>query len=193
MKSVIENVGALFAGRTPTIWTLDELSKAAETGMKGRNFETGKKMFSAAACYACHRFGSQGGMMGPDLTSAGRRYSPRDLLDQIIHPSKVINDQFSAVQVLTVDGLMHTGVVVNLGTRRQGESMTLNTDLTDPNKRVNIDRKQIEELAISMVYQIILGFNCLFWTRFDAYADAFGRNTVFVYTHEHLGPFQDGI
>lgn len=147
VKSALENLGEVFVGRTPTEWTLDELSKSAKTGLVKRDFTNGKKMFAASGCYACHRFGSQGGMTGPDLTSAGRRYSPHDLLDQVVHPSKVINEQFSAVKVLTLDGAVHTGVVVNLN----GDSMTLNTDLTDPNKRVGIDRKEIDLLEVSEV------------------------------------------
>ncbi|MFZ9400245.1 MAG: family 16 glycoside hydrolase, partial [Opitutales bacterium] len=55
VKSAYENVGAIFAGRTPKNWTLEELSAAASTGMKGRDFENGRKMFGAAACFACHR------------------------------------------------------------------------------------------------------------------------------------------
>ena len=90
-------------------------------------------------------------MTGPDLTTAGRRYSARDLLDQVIHPSKVINDQFSAVSVITEDGRVHTGVIVNLGVRRNGDMMVLNTDLTDPNQRVSIDRNTIEELNVSKI------------------------------------------
>ena len=67
---------AVFAGRTPiTTWTLDELSAAASTELKGRNFENGRKMFAAAGCFTCHRFGNEGGMTGPDLTGAGGRYS----------------------------------------------------------------------------------------------------------------------
>ncbi|QDV46042.1 Cytochrome c [Stieleria neptunia] len=144
-KSALENLGQIFEGRPETKWTLEELSAAARTGLQQRDFENGRKMFAATGCYACHRFGDQGGMTGPDLTSAGRRYSPHDLLDQVIHPSKVINDQFSAVKVLTDDGRIHVGVVVNLN----GDSMTLNTDLTNPNARVNIDRKTIEEMMVS--------------------------------------------
>ena len=147
VKSALENLGEVFVGRTPTEWTLDELSNSAKTGLVKRDFTNGKKMFAASGCYACHRFGTQGGMTGPDLTSAGRRYSPHDLLDQVVHPSKVINEQFSAVKVLTLDGAVHTGVVVNLN----GDSMTLNTDLTDPNKRVGIDRKEIDLLEVSEV------------------------------------------
>ena len=92
-------------------------------------------------------------MTGPDLTSAGRRYSAHDLLDQVINPSKVINDQFSAVTVITDAGLSHTGVVVNLN----GDRLTLNTDLTDPNKRVNINRNTIEELIVSKTSPMPVG------------------------------------
>lgn len=144
-KSALENLGAVFAGREETKWTLDELSAATQTDLKQRDFANGRTMFAAAGCYACHRFDNQGGMTGPDLTSAGRRYSAHDLLDQVLNPSKVINEQFSAVSVVTMDGLVHTGVVVNLS----GDRMTVNTDLTDPNKRVNIDRKEIDELVVS--------------------------------------------
>ena len=147
VKSAIENVGAMFVGRTPTMWTLDELSAAAKTGMKGRSYDNGRKMFSAAACYTCHRFGNAGGMTGPDLTGAGGRYSPHDLLDQIINPSNVINEQFAPIVVTKNDGTIMSGVVVNLS----GDGVTLNTDLTDPNQRVNVDRKEVKSIELSKV------------------------------------------
>ncbi len=147
VKSAIENVGAMLVGRTPTMWTLDELSAAAKTGLKGRSFDNGRKMFGAAACYTCHRFGNAGGMTGPDLTGAGGRYSPHDLLDQIINPSNVINEQFAPIIVTKNDGSIMTGVVVNLS----GDGVTLNTDLTDPNQRVNVDRKEVKSIELSKV------------------------------------------
>lgn len=146
-KSAIENVGTMFVGRTPTMWTLEELSAAAQTGMKDRSFENGRKMFTAAACYTCHRFGNAGGMTGPDLTGAGGRYSPHDLLDQIINPSKEINEQFAPIIVTKNDGSVMSGVVVNLS----GDGVTLNTDLTDPNQRVNVDRKEVKSIELSKV------------------------------------------
>lgn len=144
-KSAIENVGAMFVGRTATAWTLDELSGATQTELKARSFETGQKVFAAAACFTCHRFGNAGGMTGPDLSTAGRRYSPHDFLDQIVNPSKVINEQFSAVTVVTTEGKVHSGVIVNLN----GDTVTLNTDLTDPDQRVSVDRKEVEEMEVS--------------------------------------------
>jgi putative heme-binding domain-containing protein len=146
-KSVIDNLGSIFEGRKTKDWSLDTLATAANTELKNRNYENGKRMFAAAACYACHRFNNQGGITGPDLTSAGRRYSPHDLLDQIINPSKVINEQFSAVVVITDGGVIHTGVVVNLN----GDSLMLNTDLTNPNQQVRLNRNEIDEITISKV------------------------------------------
>ena len=93
-----------------------------------------------------------------DLTAAGRRYSTRDLLEQVIHPSKEINEQFSAIVVETEAGKTYSGVVVNLN----GDNVILNTDLTDPNQRVTIDRKQIERMERSPVSPMPTGlFNLL--------------------------------
>ena len=146
-KSAIENLGAMFVGRTPTNWTLDELSKAASTSLKNRSFDNGRKMFGAAACFTCHRFDNQGGMTGPDLTGAGGRYSPHDLLDQIINPSSVINEQFVPSVLTKENGEQVIGVVVNLS----GDSVTLNTDLSDPNQRISVDRKTVKSIEASKV------------------------------------------
>ncbi len=146
-KSALENFGTMLVGRTPTNWTLEELSAAAQSGMKGRNFDHGRQMFTAAACFACHRFGNEGGMTGPDLTGAGGRYSTHDLLDQIINPSKVINEQFAPIIVTKNNGEMVSGVVVNLN----GDGLSLNTDASDPNLQVRIDRKEVKSIEPSKV------------------------------------------
>lgn len=146
-KSAIELSGEMFNGRTPTMWKLEDLSEAAQNGMKGRDFARGRTMFAATACYACHRFGNAGGMTGPDLTGAGGRYSPHDLLDQIINPSKEINEQFAPIIVTRKNGETLSGVVVNLS----GDNVTINTDLSDPNQRVNVDRKTVESIEPSKV------------------------------------------
>ena len=86
-------------------------------------------------------------MTGPDLTGAGGRYSPRDLLDQVINPSKEINEQFVPVIVTMKNGDTVTGVVVNLN----GDRVSVNTDMFDPNQQVNINRTQVESIEPSKV------------------------------------------
>lgn len=146
-KSAIEAAASVLAGRTPTAWTLDQLAAAAATGMKGRSFESGRKMFAAAACFTCHRFGNEGGMTGPDLTGAGGRYSPRDFLDQIINPSKEINEQFVPTVLTKVDGTEIIGSIVNLNNK----NVTVNTDPSDPWQRVDVDRAKVKSIEPSKV------------------------------------------
>ena len=156
-KSAIENVGAIFAGRKENSYSLDELVAMANEGLnhegsltKGvqrRDLENGRKMFGAAACFTCHRFGNAGGMTGPDLSSAGRRYSIKDLLEQIVTPSKEINEQFVPIEVVTDDDERIRGVVVNLN----GDTIMLNTDASDPNQQRTIDRKKVVSIGTSKI------------------------------------------
>jgi len=156
-KTTLENVGAVFAGRKENGYTFDQISKLASQelekngslsdGIKARDLENGRKMFGAAACFTCHRFDNQGGMNGPDLTSAGRRYSVRDLVEQIMVPSKEINEQFVPIDVITEDDERFRGVVVNLN----GDTISINTDPTNPNEKVTLDRKKVVSIAPSKV------------------------------------------
>ncbi len=146
-KSPLEAATATLAGRTAsTNWAVDDLSRVGDH-MRGRDFERGRKMFAATACFSCHRFNNEGGANGPDLTSAGHRYSPRDLLDQIINPSKEINEQFVPVQVTQVDGQTHYGIIVNLNR----DTIWINTDLANPDQRIVLDRKRIKSISPSPV------------------------------------------
>jgi putative heme-binding domain-containing protein len=145
--SAIENMGYVFAGRSFTDWKLDDLAPAAQTELKARNFETGRRMFGAAACFACHRFGDEGGMTGPDLTGAGGRYSARDFLDQVLNPSKEINEQFVPTILTKNDGSTVAGAVVNLN----GDFVVINEDPSDPNQRVTVDRKEVKSIEPSKV------------------------------------------
>ena len=148
IKSPAEVMAKAMAGRTfVKNWELDELSKVSSNGLKDRNFEVGRKMFAAGGCYACHRFGNQGGMNGPDLTGSGGRYSPHDLLEQIMYPSKEINEQFVPTFVTLKNGETLSGVVVNLN----GDRVTLNTDLYNPNQRTSVQRKEVKSMGPSTV------------------------------------------
>jgi len=74
------------------------------TDLRGRDFENGKKMFSAGMCVACHRFRGDGGISGPDLGSVGSRFSIRDILVAICDPSASISEQYMASKVKLKDG-----------------------------------------------------------------------------------------
>ena len=123
-------------------WTLDELVPVVEEGLKKkRDFDRGRALFAAASCFACHRYDNEGAAVGPDLSSVAGRFSPRDLLESIVLPSKVISDQYEAVIVATSDGQVVTGRIMNL----HGDTMTINTNMLDPSAQVNVNRAKIEE------------------------------------------------
>ena len=92
--------------------TNDEIVALVEAGLKNRNFENGKAMFSSVLCINCHHFGSQGGNTGPDLTGSGNRYTIRDLTENITEPSKVISDQYPSEVISLKNGQTIIGRVV---------------------------------------------------------------------------------
>ncbi|HSI14478.1 MAG TPA: c-type cytochrome [Chthoniobacter sp.] len=93
-------------------YTVDEAVALAKDGLHGRNFEQGKAMFTSTLCIRCHHFNGEGGNIGPDITGAGNRYTLRDLLENIIEPSKVISDQYGTDQLEMKDGSTVIGRVV---------------------------------------------------------------------------------
>lgn len=128
-------------------YTVDELLPALEKGLTGRDFDKGRNLFGEAKCFACHRFANEGGGTGPDLTIVSGRFGPRDLLEAIVQPSKVISDQYQAIVVTTTDGRVVQGRIVNLA----GDSMQVNTDMLDPNKLMAINRNLIESIEPSKI------------------------------------------
>lgn len=109
-------------------WRVDALLPAAATGMRARNFERGRRVFSTAMCIKCHRFNRQGGMAGPDLTGVGNRFDDRALFEAILEPSKVVSDQYATVEVNTVAGDSYTG---RIGDQNEKEIL-LKPDMLNP-------------------------------------------------------------
>lgn len=134
-------------------WKMEDLALQIEKGLNGRNIERGRALFSETRCFVCHRFDNDGGAQGPDLTSVAGRFSPRDLLESILEPSKVISDQYTAVNITTLDGKLVTGRIVNLS----GDSYMVMTDMYDPSNLTHIDRRRVETVEPSKVSMMPAG------------------------------------
>ncbi|MFO1485236.1 MAG: c-type cytochrome [Verrucomicrobiaceae bacterium] len=132
-------------------WTMTDLEKSLGVGLEGnRNFQNGRNMFGAATCFACHRFNNEGGAVGPDLTSVSGKYSPRDLLEHILEPSKEISDQYGSTVFTLKDGSTVIGRIANM----KEDTMMVCTNMMDPNNFTNVDVKNVvktEESKISMM------------------------------------------
>jgi putative heme-binding domain-containing protein len=72
----------------------------------------GKVVFTSR-CAGCHRFGSEGTAIGPDLTTIGKKFDDTELLDQIINPSSAIVFGYEAWLVSTSDGTTIYGFLLS--------------------------------------------------------------------------------
>jgi putative heme-binding domain-containing protein len=126
-------------------WKMDEVLPLVAAKLKDRNFDHGKAMFAAAQCYACHHFAGNGGAVGPDLTGLAGRFSPRDILESVLEPDKVISDQYAASVIITRSGKTVVGRITNYS----GDGITVNTDMQDPNATVTVKRRKIESMEPS--------------------------------------------
>ena len=87
-------------------------------------------------CLKCHTVNGQGGQIGPDLSSIGKKASRENLLESILQPSKAIADQYVSWVIETQNGLVLTGLVV--------EDTADHVLLRDANgKDTRVDKKEI--------------------------------------------------
>jgi len=93
-------------------WKVEDLLGELNQITHGRSFSKGKAAFEAAQCLACHKFGNEGGSIGPDLTAIASRFSSRDILESILEPSKVISEQYQSTNFYFKDGEEITGRIL---------------------------------------------------------------------------------
>jgi len=92
-------------------WGFSEVVSKIEQKPDPDRVERGRVLFKEIGCVQCHKLGTEGGAVGPDLTGIGRRVAPRTLLESILEPSKVIAEEYVNLVVETNDGTIHTGRV----------------------------------------------------------------------------------
>ncbi len=122
-------------------WTLGDF--AAELDRPRAEIDTAraKALYIAADCAKCHRLGTEGALVGPDLTGVGKRFSRQDLLLSILEPSRVIDDKYKQKSIATSSGVTYTGQEVAV----DDVAVSLITDPTQPTKITRIARGDIED------------------------------------------------
>ncbi|WP_128544567.1 c-type cytochrome [Larkinella soli] len=128
-------------------WQLDDAVTAVETGgLAGRNFETGKKIYSAILCSRCHTMRGEGGDIGPDLTQLGTRFSNKDILDAIINPNKAVSDQYASTIFVLKNGQSVVGRLVN----EDKTHYSISQNPFAPDQLRKIPRKDVASTKFSM-------------------------------------------
>jgi putative membrane-bound dehydrogenase-like protein len=116
---------------------LDELAPV----LSGGDSKRGHTVFfgAKAACSSCHAVKTQGGQIGPDLSTIGAIRTGHDLLESIVFPSASFVRGYEPFVVATKDGKLHNGILK----RDTGEAIFL---VTAERTEVRIPRSAIESI-----------------------------------------------
>ena len=105
----------------------------------GGNLSAGRALFfGKAACFNCHAIGTEGGRLGPDLTSVGAIRSGHDILEAITFPSATFVPDYETQRVTTKAGQTYSGIVSQIGSNREVMFLMLGI-----NQQVRIPRDEI--------------------------------------------------
>jgi quinoprotein glucose dehydrogenase len=91
----------------------DPLAAWRET-LEGGDAERGRSVFFDRvdlSCRRCHKIGTSGGNVGPELTTIAKDKTREYLLEAIVLPDKILAQGYQAAIVQTDDGRTHSGIV----------------------------------------------------------------------------------
>jgi putative heme-binding domain-containing protein len=120
-------------------WTVDSLQTELDKLNVKPDFDAGRALTATAQCFKCHRFKGQGGIQGPDLTAAGKRFNDKDMLITIVDPNK--------------DDKVVVGRVANLS----GDTIKIVTNMLAPGDFTNLVVDDIIERRPSPVSMMPAG------------------------------------
>ena len=93
-------------------WKFSDLSQAVAMLEPGRDFERGRKLFETASCIGCHKIGDKGNAFGPKLTEVDPKWTPTDLLRELLDPSLKIDPKYQSEILTLSNGKLVTGLTV---------------------------------------------------------------------------------
>ena len=107
----------------------------------------GMQSFMKANCLQCHAVGGHGVNLGPNLVEATRKFTGKKLLEQMLSPSKEINEKFRASQFITTAGKVIVGVIA----KEDKKTFHVRTNLLTPDRITQIRKRDIEERIVSKI------------------------------------------
>ncbi|MEO0334516.1 MAG: c-type cytochrome [Bacteroidota bacterium] len=129
-------------------WEIDEAVATLDTlGLKNANFEVGANMYVATRCQTCHSMRGEGGIIGPDLTRLGTRFSTKDMIEAIIEPNKAVSDQYASTVLYLKNGKSLVGRL----TDQDEENYYLSQNPFAPDYIREVPKAEVEETTLSAV------------------------------------------
>jgi putative heme-binding domain-containing protein len=149
LKSIDQASIVTYATKTRPVvkeWKTAEVLPTLDHVTSGRNFEKGRQAYLDCQCIKCHRFGNEGGAVGPDLTAVSSRFARKDILESILEPSKVVSEQYRNVIVTTNSGKTVVGRLLE----EKAGALIIQPNPLEP-ARVEIRRADVDTLGLSKV------------------------------------------
>jgi len=133
-------------------WQMQDFAGELGRVDRGRSFAKGQEAFRVAQCLSCHRFQNEGGVGGHDLTGAGNRFSVAELLESIVHPSRVISDEYQATQITLKKGDFVIGRIEN----ENDSTLVIRTHPLAA-ETMEVSKRDIVERTLSPISQMPVG------------------------------------
>ncbi len=150
-KQLLARFEAEAEARTTKLRELEPLLTSGGNPTAGRELFFGK-----ATCYNCHAVGSEGGRLGPDLTSVGAIRSGHDILEAVVFPSATLVPDYQTQRVTTKSGQTYNGIRSQLESGREATVLWLGV-----NQKLRIARDEIVGTTPSTVSLMPEGFASL--------------------------------
>ena len=110
--------------------------------------EKGRRIFAeqggTGLCVKCHIVNGKGTDFGPDLSHIASKYNRKDLLDNILNPSKTIAEGYATYLLKTKSGEVFTGFLIS---RSEREIVLKGADL----KLIHVDAGDVQKLTAQTI------------------------------------------
>ena len=132
---------------------MNDFATGLDAVARGRDASRGRKLFGETGCAQCHRLGSEGGFVGPDLSAVSSRFDRRTLLESIIEPSKVVAEVYRPVTITLKSGAIYDGRVVSEDTT----SLVLAINPAAPDQRRRLAKADVVSQRVSELSPMAAG------------------------------------
>jgi cytochrome c oxidase cbb3-type subunit III len=123
---------------------IQSLSRGGELQGNSQNTgdkTAGRRIYESSGCSTCHKIGTEGSAVGPNLTRVGASRSYEYLKTSILDPSSDIPENYQTVTIVTRDGKRIQGLRVN------EDSFTIQLRLRDQSF-ASFDKQAIAEETV---------------------------------------------
>ena len=128
-------------------WAMADFVDGLKSASPPREVAPGRRLFNEIGCAQCHRFGHEGGYIGPDLTAVGSRFDRRTLLESILEPSKVIAEPYRTVSITLKSGAILDGRIV----AEDANTLSMVINPIDPDQQRRVNKSEIANRRASEI------------------------------------------